>query len=337
MLRFQHEARTVELPLGTTWTKAKQGESYRDTAEETLRAIIAEIEGGVSWREAVRARYADTHPWLYQIVSSPARALFFRRYPPMAGSRVLDVGAGWGQIALPLAREFAAEVTALEPTAERLAFIRAAATQENVADRMRFLEADFFEVQFGPSFDLICCIGVLEWVPRFRAGDPRATQLDFLRRIRAALRPGGSCCVGIENRLGLKYLLGERDDHTSLRGISVLDASLAAEKHRAATGTELRAFTYTHAEYLTLFQEAGFATVESHAAYPDYKLPQLILPLASPAETNRKLCTDPLPPEHDGIDGHILTQTDTIHSHYRSLAALGIAHYFAPSYFFVLK
>ena len=84
---------------------------------------------------------------------------------------MLDIGAGWGQTALPLSR--AHEVAALEPTPERLAFIRAAAVQEGVTKRLHFIQADFFDVEFETKFDLVTCIGVLEWVPKFRPGDPR--------------------------------------------------------------------------------------------------------------------------------------------------------------------
>src|SRR5690606_27716099 len=103
---------------------------------------------------------------------------------------------GWGQIALPLALESDAQVTALEPTPERLAFIKSVAVQEKTSDRMLFVQSDFLEVKFDAFFDLICCIGVLEWVPKFHPGDPRGVQLEFLRRIRSALRPGGKCYVG---------------------------------------------------------------------------------------------------------------------------------------------
>jgi SAM-dependent methyltransferase len=263
--------------------------------------------------------------------------LFFRQHPPPAGARILDLGAGWGQLALPLARHHGVQVTALEPTPERLAFIRAAATQEQLVDRLHFVQARFQELEFEPSFDLICCVGVLEWVPKFQPGQPRAVQLEFMRHMRAALRPGGQCCVGIENRFGLKYLLGARDDHTGTRNVSVLDAALAAAKHQALTGQELRAFTYTYPEYEELFQAAGFVKIEAYAAFPDYKLPQLVLPLSHPAALNQALLENPIPPEHDGLDGHLLPDPEHHISHYRSLARMGLAQYFCPSFFFLLR
>ena len=338
MISFQQGSTPVSVKAGELWAAPGGGGSYRDLTEERLWAIIRQIEAGMPWRDAVGAYCATDNPWLHQIITSPARALFFQQHPPAPGAKVLDIGAGWGQIALPLARgEGHCSVTALEPTRERLAFIRAAAAQEQLLERMQFLQADFQDLDFGPDFDLVCCVGVLEWVPKFRPGDHRGVQLEFLRRMRSALRPGGQCCVGIENRLGLKYVLGARDDHTALRNVSVFDAALAQAKHLNLTGKELRAFTYTLAEYQALFQEAGFARVEAHAAFPDYKLPRLILPIDPAADFNRSLLSHPIPPEHDGIDGQLLPQPEEYVSHYHSLAQMGVAHCFSPSFFFVLR
>src|SRR5690606_7814928 len=100
--------------------------------------------------------------------------------------RMLDVGSGWGQIALPLAAH--GNVCALEPTPERLRFIRAAAQQDGLDGKMWFLNADYFDVEFADKFDLITCIGVLEWVPKFRPGnDPLEIQRQFLRKLRREL------------------------------------------------------------------------------------------------------------------------------------------------------
>ncbi len=337
MLNFQFCGEKNQLPTGHLWAAPRQKETYRDTAAEQLWSIIAEIQNNRPWRDVVAERYAQSNPWLYQVITSPARDLFLRQHPPATGSQVLDVGAGWGQTALPLARQGTSTVTALEPTPERLAFIQAAAAQERTTGQMHFVQADFQDIVFEPVFDLVCCIGVLEWVPKFMPGEPRTVQLDFLRHIRSALRPGGRCYLGIENRLGLKYLLGARDDHTGQSNVSVLDARLAAAKHQALTGQPLRAFTYTHAEYQALFREAGFTAVETHAAFPDYKLPQLILPCEPAAAFNEALIAETIPPEHDGLDGHTLPHPEEYTSHYRSLAAMEQAQFFCPSYFFVLR
>jgi SAM-dependent methyltransferase len=309
--------------------------AYRDTPAPTASRVIQAVRAGRPWREAVRDEYAHDNSWLCRIIADPARARFFDDQPLAPDSLVLDVGAGWGQMTLPLAAQH--RVVAVEPTPERLEFIMAAAEQERRAERIYFLEADFLEVKFEPVFDAVCCIGVLEWVPKFRPeGEPRAVQLEFLRRLRASLKPDGRAIVGIENRLGLKYLLGARDDHTGLRHTHVFDAALAAARYRSQTEEALRVFTYSLAEYKTLFREAGFIQVSACAAFPDYKLPEVILPLDPPEILNRHILEQGLPPDHDGMDGHLLPNQDELRSHYRSLAEMQLAHAFAPSFFFTL-
>jgi 2-polyprenyl-3-methyl-5-hydroxy-6-metoxy-1,4-benzoquinol methylase len=289
------------------------------------------VRSGQPWREVVASRYEKANPWLHQIVTNPKRDLFFRQHPPKTGARILDIGSGWGQIALPLARESGAEVVALEPTPERLAFIQAAAQQDGVANRMYFLQADFFEVEFAPRFDLVTSVGVLEWVPKFRTGDPREVQIEFLRRARNLLAPGGQLVIGIENRLGLKYLLGAPDDHIGPPNIAVYDAALASEKWLKQSGQPLRSFTFTRAELAELLAAAGFRKSKFFAALPDYKLPELILPLDQ--SVNAHFATGRFIPEHDGCSGQPLAFQAELRSHYRSLAQLGIAENFVPSFF----
>ena len=330
MIAFRHNQQTIELRPGEKWSSAPSADTYRDTASSDLWDIIREIECGIPWREAVGKRYAQSNPWLHQIVTSPKRDLFFRQYPPRGDARILDVGAGWGQLSLPLARTAGRQVTALEPTPERLAFIEAAARQERLDDRMHFIQADFFDIEFRSRFDLVCCIGVLEWVPKFRAGDPRRVQIDFLTKLRSLLAPGGQLVIGIENRLGLKYLLGANDDHIGLGNITVYDDRLATEKYRAHTGRDLRSFTFTEAELTGLLDEAGFTATTFHAALPDYKLPEAIFPLA---DANQHFATATHIPEHDGSNGRPLPYQTELASHYRSFAQQNVAHAFVPSFF----
>jgi 2-polyprenyl-3-methyl-5-hydroxy-6-metoxy-1,4-benzoquinol methylase len=334
MITFRHGGETVAVERGGLWTARPGENSYRDTPAGELWEIVREIRGGVPWRFAVARRYEKANPWLHQIVTSPSRDLFFRQYPPPSGAKILDIGSGWGQIALPLAQNKNREVTALEPTPERLAFIQAAAAQEQVADRMHFVQADFFDLEFEPpSFDLICSVGVLEWVAKFRPGEPGKVQAEFLNRIRALLKPAGRLVIGIENRLGLKYLLGAADDHLGVPNVAVYDAALATQKWKSHSGQDLRSFTFTRRELADLLATAGFGPATFFAALPDYKLPRLILPLGP--EIDGHFESGPFVPEHDGHSGRPLDFQAELQSHYRSLARLKIAREFVPSFYVV--
>jgi 2-polyprenyl-3-methyl-5-hydroxy-6-metoxy-1,4-benzoquinol methylase len=330
MLNFAYRGQSVALNEGEAWTPSADKDTYRDAPSGELWDIVREVQKGKAWRTVVSAKYAKAHPWLHRIITSPQRDYFFREHPPKRAGRVLDIGAGWGQIARPLAQT-QHQVVALEPTPERLAFIRAAAEQDGVSKQMCFLQADFFDVEFSGGFDLVTCIGVLEWTPKFREGNPREIQLRFLRNAARSLAPDGEFVIGIENRFGLKYLLGAPDDHIATANIAVYDADLASEKWQKQSGQPLRSFTFTRAELQSLLAEAGFRQFEFFAALPDYKVPEKVIPLGP--ETNAFFASGGFVPEHDGCNGAPLGIQDELRSHYRSLAALGVVSDFAPSFF----
>ena len=265
----------------------------------------------------------------------PSRTAFFGTVLPVGTGPVLDIGSGWGQTARPLALHV--PVVALEPVAERLAFIQAVARQDGLTDRMAFVESDYFDVGFQTPFAAICAIGVFEWAGAFQTElDPQQRQCAFLRKAHAELAPGGSLVLGIENRLGLKYLLGCADDHIGVPHIASLPASLARRRWNEATGNRLQSFTYSLTELTRMLQEAGFARLEFFGAFPDYKLPACIIPLADGGRRlNEWLLRDPLPPEHNGYDGSILSPAwqESLARHYQGLARRGVAHQFVPSFF----
>jgi 2-polyprenyl-3-methyl-5-hydroxy-6-metoxy-1,4-benzoquinol methylase len=307
-------------------------ECYRDAAKEKVEEILSQMQAGVPWDQAVKKTFAKENPWLSEIVTHPNRIKFFEQKLPAKHEEILDIGAGWGQFSLPLAKTN--KVCSLEPTPERMSFIHAAAKQEKIEKNMCFLGADYMNVTFKSQFDLILCIGVLEWVGVFRNDNPpKQSQQMFLEKINGELRSGGRLLIGIENRLGLKYILGNRDDHTGLADISCYHQSLAERLFEEETGRELRCFTYSMEEYRTMLLEAGFKNIVFHAAFPDYKLPQVILPASNCDSVNQFFLSGKFVEEHDGCEGFKLSQQEKIKSHYISLAQAGIAHHFAPSFF----
>lgn len=334
LINFTHRGKSHELSAGGRYSTPREA-GFRDTPAAELREIIVEIESGRLWREIIRDRYAKDKNWLYRIITEPCRTKFIGQVLTQSEGTVLDIGSGWGQIARPLAKN--RPVVALEPVAERLAFIQAAGRQDGVHENMALVESDYLEIEFKTRFSAICAIGVLEWAGAFQDRiDPQERQRAFLHKTRRELAEGGSLILGIENRLGLKYLLGCPDDHLGVPSIACLPADLARRRWLETSGYPMQSFTYSLAELETLLRDAGFTHTEFFAAFPDYKLPAQIISLADGGHTlNTQLLNAGAQPEHNGYDGSPLSKSfqETLAAQYRSLASERIAHHFVPSFF----
>jgi cyclopropane-fatty-acyl-phospholipid synthase len=78
------------------------------------------------------------------------------------GLRVLDIGCGWGGMALTLARDFGAEVTGITLSEEQLTEARARAAAEGLEDRVQFELRDYRSV--SETFDRVVSVGMFEHV-----------------------------------------------------------------------------------------------------------------------------------------------------------------------------
>lgn len=313
--------------------RAKPENCYQDTSEENIRSLIEEIKRGTHWKHAVKEKFKEPNPWLHEIITSRKRTKFIDNFIQPKNFQILDIGAGWGQFTLPLAKQN--QICSLEPTPERLDFIKAAAKQEGIDQNISYIGADYLDIKFENKFDLILSIGVLEWVGAFKTDKPpEEVQKEYLRKIKTELKEHGKLVIGIENRLGLKYLMGANDDHTGLPNISCLTSNLAKVKFKQQVDCELKCFTYSFSEYKKLLLKAGFKNITFHVATPDYKLPTKIFPVKGEASTfNEFLLNNNWINEHDGSNGKTLLNQDQLQSVYFSIAEMNIAHYFAPSFF----
>ena len=335
-IKFSTESKEIILQRGQCFQLSKSQTLYRDSEEDSLRSIINEVNNGKDWRSAVCEKFANSHPWLNDIVTCTKRTKFIHEFLSVNNHSVLDIGAGWGQFSVLLAQNNT--VCALEPTPERLDFIKAISKQENVSHNLSFIGVNYLDIEFRTKFDLILSIGVLEWVGKFTNSKtpPEKAQFEFLEKIQRDLTEEGKLVIGIENRLGLKYLLGANDDHIGLPHISCFSKELSKSKFKQNTNQDLECLTYSLHEYRNLLSEAGFSTIKFYASLPDYKLPEKIFPISnnlSKCELNNSIQNGVKVDEHDGTNGKKLENQEDIHSIYMSLAEMEIAHYFAPSFF----
>jgi cyclopropane-fatty-acyl-phospholipid synthase len=100
-----------------------------------------------------------------------------------SGSRVLDVGCGWGSFALHAASRYGAEVVGITLSEPQVEFARRRAEELGVSERVEFRVADYRELAAEP-FDAIASIGMVEHVGEAQI----EAYASCLRRL---LRPGG--------------------------------------------------------------------------------------------------------------------------------------------------
>ena len=102
------------------------------------------------------------------------------------GMRVLDIGCGWGGMALYLHRTCGVDVTGITLSEEQLKIARQRAADAGVSDHVRFELIDYRDMT-GP-FDRIVSVGMLEHVG---PADVPA----YFRTVRRLLAPGGVAVI----------------------------------------------------------------------------------------------------------------------------------------------
>lgn len=114
------------------------------------------------------------------------KRLIARKLLMRDGQRVLDVGCGWGGLALSLAQAAKVEVLGITLSREQLEHARARAAAAGLGDRVRFELSDYREVE--GTFDRIVSVGMFEHV-----GEPHYDE--YFAAIRARLSPDGVALV----------------------------------------------------------------------------------------------------------------------------------------------
>lgn len=108
------------------------------------------------------------------------------------GMRVLDIGCGWGGMALTLARDYGARVVGVTLSEEQIKVARDRAKAAGLEDRVEFHLMDYRKVE-GP-FDRIVSVGMFEHVgvPHYR---------EYFGKVRDLLTPDGVALIHTIGRL----------------------------------------------------------------------------------------------------------------------------------------
>lgn len=123
--------------------------------------------------------------------------LICRKLALRPGASLLDLGCGWGSLALHAAREFGAQVTAVTVSREQRAFVAARLEQAGVTALVTLLHGDYRDALTAAQgrYDAVAAIEMSEHVGA-------ATYPAFLAGTRAALRDEGRLLLQVMSRTG---------------------------------------------------------------------------------------------------------------------------------------
>ncbi|MFI0967300.1 class I SAM-dependent methyltransferase [Streptomyces sp. NPDC021080] len=109
--------------------------------------------------------------------------LVCRKLALKPGQRLLDVGCGWGSMAVHAARDHGANVVGVTLSQEQATYARKRVADEGLTDRVEIRVQDYRDVADGP-YDAISSIGMAEHVGAER-------YLEYAEVLGRLLRPGG--------------------------------------------------------------------------------------------------------------------------------------------------
>ncbi len=151
---------------------------FRHFLDQDMQYSCAYFQApGISLDEAQRAK---SHHIMKKLVLSP-------------GQRVLDIGCGWGGLALYLAEQAGVKVTGLTLSREQLRVATRRAAERGLQDVVEFRLADYRE--HTGSYDRIVSVGMFEHVGP-------AHYKSFFHQMRRLLHPDGSALLHTIGRYG---------------------------------------------------------------------------------------------------------------------------------------
>ena len=161
------------------------------------------------------------------------------------GSRVLEIGCGWGALAEMATLEHGAHVTGVTLSTEQLDFARARMQRQGLAERTDLRLQDYRDIQDGP-YDAVCSIEMIEAVGQ-------GFWPTYFSTVARMLKPGGKACIQ-----------------------SIVIADALFERYLASTDF-IQQYIFpggclpSPSEFKAQARSAGLVVVEEHAFGHDYE------------------------------------------------------------------
>lgn len=248
----------MESRLNLKWYNPDHVYSDGDIEEE----IYQLLSSGKTEKDLLRED--DRWPILYHF--SPDRQNVVRFLPVQKTDSVLEIGSGMGAITKALC-EKAKSVTCVDLSLQRC---KVNALRNQSQENLEVIVANINAIPFRKKFDWVTLVGVLEYSGCYTNGEN--PYLDFLKKALSLVRVGGHLVIAIENRMGLKYFAGAKEDHYGKPFVG-LDGYLEDRGIR----------TFSLPEIKELLAKANCDKYELFLPFPDYKFAYSIVSADEPA------------------------------------------------------
>lgn len=229
------------------------GEDYYcdGAAEDELLEIVRNVRPA-HYAQAIREKKS----WEVLYHLSDLRENIVAWLPMDRTMKVLEVGSGCGAVTGCLAG-MAGSVTCVDLSRKR-SLINAYRHQD--CENVTIHVGNFSDIEpdLPADYDYVCLIGVFEYGQSYIGGETPFH--DFYKIIRKHVKPGGRIVIAIENKMGLKYWAGCREDHlgTFFSGLEDYPG-----------GGAVRTFTRSGLE--KILTDCGETQYRFYYPYPDYK------------------------------------------------------------------
>lgn len=205
-----------------------------------------------------RALLEETRwPILYHLHRDRENVLAW--YPFSGKEEVLEIGSGCGAITGLLSRK-CKNVTCNDISLRRS---KINAYKNAECSNIRIIVGNFEDIKIEKKFDLITMIGVFEYAASYVKGEN--PYLEMLKKVKTMLKPKGKLIIAIENKFGLKYWAGYKEDHTNrfFEGL---------EGYKHSDGVQ----TFSKKALMRMMEDASFGNSNFYYPMPDYKFPKKI-------------------------------------------------------------
>lgn len=172
---------------------------------------------------------------------------------------VLEIGSGCGAVTGAIAQR-AKSVNCIELSKRRSTIN---AYKNKKYDNIEIFVGNFEDIELSKKYDVITLIGVFEYAKSYISSNTPYD--DFLKKIKLALNENGRLYIAIENKFGLKYFAGCKEDHIGKEFEGI-------EGYVNSTSVQ----TFSRSELECIIKRNGFNKINFYYPFPDYKLPNVI-------------------------------------------------------------